>query len=111
MTVLAGQMTTTPTGNPEWAACDGRYYSQLAIPGTAATPLLPRPATAPGTGYRSDYWRRCGRWSGTRGIGAWRFRVPYDPAGTYFIKLEDDSADTTLTGTPPTPQKPPLGVK
>ena len=113
MTVLAGQMTQTPSGNAEWIPCDGRYVHITAIPKTGGTALLPRPSTPPGRGYRNDYAIRVGRWAGQRGIGRHgaKIRIPYDPSHTWFIKLEDDTADTTLTGTPPTPIKPPPGVR
>ena len=113
MTVLAGQMTQTPTGNPEWSPCDGRPVYVLANPKVSGSPILPRPATAPGTGYRQDYVRRVGHQGRRRGLGplGWIVCLPADPSATWYIKMEDDSADTTLTGTPPTPLHPPAGVK
>lgn len=115
MTVLAGQMTQTPSGNPEWMAADGKPYYVLAVPRVAGNPILPRPATGVlgGTGYRRDYVRRIGWQARRRGLGpiGWIIHMPIDPTATWFVKLEDDSADTTLAGTPPTAAKPPAGVR
>src|SRR5215467_6019741 len=110
MTVFAGQMRNTapPVGAPEWIPCDGRWIHVRYIPKTV--PALPRVAPAPDRGYRDDYLRRVGGFSGQRRGINWMVRIPYDPSGTWYIKLESDSADTTLPGAP-TPQHPPPGVK
>jgi hypothetical protein len=106
MTTLAGQMTQSPSGNAEWILCDGRYIFVNEIPpGLPRTPV----STTAGTGYRLDYLLRNGGWSGRRGIGRWRIRIPYDPTGTWYIKTCDDLPDASLTN-PPTPQNPPAGV-
>jgi hypothetical protein len=109
MTVLAGQMTQTPSGSPEWVACDGSTYAVRYTPLVGSTPLLPRPAAGVGRGDRTDYVRRVGNRSGSLGV-LWRFRVPYDPSGTWYVKLEDDTADATLVN-PPTAANPPSGVR
>jgi hypothetical protein len=109
MTVFASQMSQSATGNPEWIPCDGRWVSVRAIPKVSGTPLLPRPSTGKDRGYRGDYLRAVGGFSGRKGIN-WRVRIPYDPTGTWYIKLETDTADTAIPGAP-TPQHPPPGVK
>jgi hypothetical protein len=106
MPTNAGEMSQTPPGDPQWVAADGKYHY-----GYANLPNPARPHTVlPSTGTRRDFWRRNGGWSGTRGIGGWLFRVPRDPAGTWFISLADDSVETTLV-TPPTAMRPPAGVR
>jgi hypothetical protein len=103
MATNAGEMTTTVQANPQWKACDGRFYYGFA-------PLAARPHTGVSTGTYRDYWRRVGGFARTRGIGGWMIGVPRDPGGTYKVSLADDSGETALT-TPPTVQKPPAGVK
>lgn len=105
MPTLAGQMSQTPPGDPQWIACDGRYHY-----GYAPLPNPPRPHAGVSTGTRRDYWRNNGGWARTRGIGGWMLGTPYDAAGTWFVSLADDSAETTIPAAP-TPMKPPAGVK
>lgn len=107
MPTLAGQMSQTPPGNPQWRACNGSYaYGfNLYKPVYAA-----RPHAGVSTGTVRDYVRNVGGFSGTRGIGGWMLRAPYDAAGTWFITTADDSGETTIPAAP-TPQKPPAGVK
>ena len=106
MATNAGEMTQTPPGDPQWVACNGRYYY-----GYAPLPAPPRPHTVlPSTGTYRDYDRKVGSWARSRGIGGWMIGVPYDVAGTWYVSLADDSVETTLV-TPPTVQKPPAGVK
>jgi len=104
MATRAGQMSQTPPGDPQWVACDGKYHH-----GYVALPAPPRPHAGVSTGTRRDYVRNVGNFSGTRGIGGWMVRVPRDNAGTWFISLADDSAETVIPGAP-TPQNPPPGV-
>jgi hypothetical protein len=107
MATLAGQMSQTPPGDPQWRACNGQYIYGYA---TIKAPFTPRPHAGTSTGTYRDYDVNVGGFSGTRGIGGWMMRMPYDPAGTWFISTADDSSETTIPGAP-TPQKPPAGVK
>lgn len=95
MTVLAGTIRASATGNPLWEACDRKpyYVADQRDPQTLIK-VLPRAAPAPGYGDLRDYVRRVGRQYGWVGLGAngWRFNVPL-LAGNY-VKLNDDSADT-----------------
>lgn len=107
MPTLAGQMSQTPPGDPQWRACNGQYIYGYQ---TIRPPFTARPATGVSTGTYRDHERNVSGWSGTRGIGGWMMRLPYDPAGTWFISTADDSSETTIPGAP-TPIKPPPGVK
>ena len=95
MTVLAGTIRASATGNPLWEACDGKVYyvAMKKDPQTGIT-VLPRSAAAPGFGDLRDYFRRVGRKYGWCGFGTngWRFKVPVVAGNN--IKLNDDSADT-----------------
>jgi len=96
MTVLAGVIRGTATGNPLWEATDGKiYYTAMVKDPQTGITVLPRAATGTG-GYGDlrDYARRVGRKYGWVGFGTvgWRFKVP-TIAGS-FIKLNDDSGDT-----------------
>lgn len=110
MTVYAGQMSQSASGNPEWIPCDGRWVNVRAIPKISGTPLLPRPSAPPDRGYRIDFLKRVGGFSGQRRGINWMVRIPYDPTGTWYIKLETDTADTAIPGAP-TPRYPPPGVR
>jgi hypothetical protein len=91
MPTLAGQMSQTPPGDPQWRAADGSYiYGYATI-----RPAFPaRPHTGVSTGTYSDYDRNVGGWSGTRGIGGWMMRLPRG-AG-WFISTADDSSEAAL---------------
>jgi len=96
MTVLAGTIRATSTGNPLWEACDGKvYYVAMRKDPQTGIVVLPRPAVGTG-GYGDlrDWPRRVGRKYGWTGLGpiGFRFRVPVQ-AGN-FAKLNDDSTDT-----------------
>lgn len=96
MTVLAGTIRASATGNPLWEATDGKVYYVLTYkdPQTGIA-VLPRPATGTGGyGDMRDYIRRVGRQRCSLiGLGpmGWRFRV-LNQAGNY-VKLNDDSVD------------------
>jgi hypothetical protein len=107
MATLAGMLTQTPSGNPQWRACDGKFVFGYQAP---FPPQGARPHTAPSTGTYRDYWRNVRGFARTRGIGGWLIGAPYDPTGTWYVSFGDDSSDATLTN-PPTVQKPPAGVK
>ena len=104
MPTLAGQMSQTPPGDPQWRACDGSYIYGYA---TIRAPFTARPHTGVSTGTYADYERNNGSWAGSRGIGGWLMRLPRN-AG-WFISTADDSSETTIPGAP-TPQKPPPGT-
>jgi hypothetical protein len=97
MTVLAGVIRGSATGNPMWEATDGSVYYVLDYkdPQTGIT-VLPRPAVGTGGyGDKRDYIRRVGRQRYSLiGLGpmGWRFKV-LTQAGN-FVKLNDDSGDT-----------------
>lgn len=106
MATTAGQMTTTPPGDPQWVPCNGKYYY-----GYAPLPAPPRPHTVlPSTGTYRDYERNVGGWARTRGIGGWMIGVPYDPSATWSVSLADDSVETAIGGGNSV-QKPPAGVR
>lgn len=105
MPTFAGQMSSGVQANPQWVACDGRYYY-----GYAALPAPPRPHAGVSTGTRRDYERNVSGWARTRGIGGWMIGVPYDATGTYKVSLADDNVESNLAS-PPTVQNPPAGVK
>jgi hypothetical protein len=94
MPVLAGTIRASSTGNPEWVAADGKPYYTLFVPKSGGTPLLPRPAAAPGTGYRTDWRRRVGNKYGFTGLGPMGFRFCVPVVAGNYCKLTDDSADT-----------------
>ena len=107
MPTNAGEMTQSPPGDPQWVLCDGKYHHGYAT----AKPNFPdRPKAGISRGNVRDYHRRVQGWAGSRGIGGFLMRVPYDPTGTWYISRADDSSETTLTN-PPTPQHPPAGVR
>jgi hypothetical protein len=106
MPTFAGQMTQTPPGDPQWRACDGSYIRTFQPP---RPPQTARPHTGVSTGTFADYERNVGTFAGSRGIGGWLIRLPYDKTGTWFISTADDSSETTIPGAP-TPQHPPPGV-
>jgi hypothetical protein len=105
MATLAGQMSQTPPGDPQWVAADGKYHH-----GYANLPNPARPHAGVSTGTRRDYWRNNRARARTRGIGGWLIGAPYDAAATWFISLADDSVETTIPAAP-TPANPPAGVK
>jgi hypothetical protein len=91
MATLAGQMSQSVQANPQWKICNGGY-----VYGYANAPIPPRPHTGVSTGTTRDYWRRAGSWSGSRGIGGWMLRIPYDAGGSWRIATADDSGETAL---------------
>ena len=106
MPTLAGQMTQTPPGNPQWRACDGSYINCYQ---TIRPPQTVRPHTGTSTGTYRDYARNVGS-LGARGMAGWQMRLPRDPSGTWFISVADDSSETTIPNAP-TPAHPPAGVR
>ena len=106
MASTAGQMTTTPSGNPQWRAAGGAtIYSYQMLP----LPFTARPHTPPSTGTYRDWVRHMG-YNRTRGIGAWMIRLPFDPGATWFVTTADDSGDTAA-GLTNDALHPPTGVK
>lgn len=107
MPTLAGQMQNTTPTNPQWVKCNGTWYYVNDWTRTQRTPI---PAT-PSTGNRWDYIRRVGWWGRRGGLGmsGWKFRVPFDSTGTWWVSLADDNTETALVS-PPTVQNPPAGV-
>jgi hypothetical protein len=108
----AASLTQGATGgalNPQWVPCRGQYIRPRTPFGT------PRPHAGLetwSTGTHYDYWLRVGRWGGAHGIVVKpdTLRIPYDPSGSYYVSIADDSSETTLPS-PPTVQKPPPGVR
>jgi hypothetical protein len=94
MTVLAGTIRASSTGNPDWKNCDGStvYVAENKVSGTV---VLPRAAPAPGFGDHRDWRRRVGTKYGWVGLGVngFRFRLPVAGDGNY-VKTNDDTADT-----------------
>ncbi len=106
MATTAGQMTTTPTGNPQWRAANGAtFYGFRTIP----LPFTARPATPPSTGTPRDWVRHMG-FNRTMGIGGWLVKTPTDPGATWFVTTADDNTDTAA-GTTNDALHPPAGVK
>ena len=106
MPSTAGQMTTTPTGNPQWRAANGAVingYQMIPLPFTA------RPHTPPSTGTYRDWMRRMG-FNRTGGIGGFWVRLPRDPGATWFVTTADDSSDAP-SGVTNDALHPPAGVK
>jgi hypothetical protein len=89
MATFAGQMSSGAQPNPQWVACDGRYYYGY-------TALAARPHAGVSTGTYRDYERNVSGWARTRGIGGWMIGVPYDATATYKISLADDNGETAL---------------
>jgi hypothetical protein len=89
MATLAGEMVNSVQANPQWRMCGGQYIYGFAM-------VTARPHTAPSTGTARDYWRRNGSWSGSRGIGGWMLRMPYDVSGAWRISTADDSGEPAL---------------
>ena len=99
----AGQMTTTPTGNPQWRAAQ---LHRLGVPGadrTADQPPAHRhvlrhiPGLGDADGVQPDDWDR---WLAYQGADR----------GTWFVAVTDNSSDTP-TGVTNDANHPPAGVK
>lgn len=106
MATTAGQMTTTPTGNPQWRAANGaRINGFQAIP----LPFTARPHTAPSTGTYRDWVRRMG-FNRTQGIAGFWIKLPTDAGATWYVTTADDNTDTAA-GTTNSALNPPAGVK
>ncbi len=106
MASTAGQITATPSGNPQWRACNGAIingYQMIPLPFTA------RPHTGVSTGTYRDWTRRMG-FNRTMGIGGFWIKLPTDPGATQFVTTADDSGDTAA-GITTDALKPPAGVK
>lgn len=106
MPSTAGQMTTTPSGNPQWRAATGSIiygYQQIPLPFTA------RPHTPPSTGTYRDWVLRMG-FNRTMGIGGFWIKLPNGLVGGWFVTTADDNTDTAagITGDA---LHPPAGVK
>lgn len=105
MATTAGQMTNTPTGNPQWRAANGAIvFAYRTIP----LPFTERPHTGVSTGTYRDWVRRMG-FNRTMGIGGFWIKLPNDKAGTWYVTTADDSSDTA-TGTTNDALHPPAGV-
>jgi hypothetical protein len=106
MPSTAGQMTTTPTGNPQWRAANGAIVWSFQAP---VAPQTNRPHTGTSYGTYRDWVKQMG-FSRTSGIGGWHVRLPRDPGATWFVAVTDDSSDTP-TGVTNDANHPPAGVK
>lgn len=107
MPSTAGQMTATPTGNPQWRAANGAMVAGFQAP---IAPQTTRPHTASYSyGTYRDWVLRMG-FNRTRGIGGWRIKLPYDAGGTWYVATTDDSSDAP-SGVTNTANNPPAGVK
>jgi hypothetical protein len=106
MASTAGQMTTTPTGNPQWRAANGGIVYSFQAP---VAPQTNRPHTGTSYGTYRDWVMRMG-YSRTKGIAGWRIILPYDPSATWFVTVTDDSSDTP-TGVTNDANHPPAGVR
>lgn len=106
MPSTAGQMTTTPTGNPQWRACDHSIVWGFQNP---VAPQTTRPHTGTSYGNYRDWVLRMG-FNRTTGIGGWHIRVPRDPGATWFVAVTDDSSDTP-SGVTNDANRPPAGVR
>ena len=106
MASTAGQMTTTPSGNPQWRAANGSpvYAFQNPLP-----PQTNRPHTGTSYGSYRDWVMRQG-YSRTRGLAGWKIMLPRDAGGTWYVSVADDSSDTA-TGVTNDANHPPAGVK
>lgn len=105
-TTYAGQMNNVAPTNPQWKACNGAPYYVLDWTQSQRTKGVLS------EGNRQDYIRQVG-WQGRRrGLGplGWIVLVPYDPTGTWYVTLADDSTEVSLSS-PPTVMNPPPGVK
>jgi hypothetical protein len=106
MASTAGQMTTTPTGNPQWRACNDAVIFGFQAP---FPPQTNRPHTGTSYGRYRDWVMRMG-FNRTQGIGGWRINLPYDPGATWYVATTDDSSDAP-SGVTNTANNPPAGVK
>jgi len=94
---------------PQWVAADGRFI-RLTYQEFAPLPHVGLGPFSSGTKY--DYWRRVGRWAGSAGFHPLPsgLRVPYDPAGSWYVSVADNSSEADLVA-PPTVMRPPPGVR
>lgn len=106
MPTTAGQMTTTPSGNPQWRSANGAIVFGFQAP---FPPQTNRPHTGYSYGRYRDWVLRMG-YSRTAGIGGWRIKLPTDPGATWFVTTTDDSSDTAANITNDA-NRPPAGVK
>src|SRR4249920_880231 len=90
MASTAGQMTTTPSGNPQWRAANGAVVWGFQAP---VAPQTNRPHTGTSYGTYRDWVLRMG-YNRTSGIGGWHIRTPLDRGGTYYVTVTDDSSDS-----------------
>jgi len=104
MPSTAGQMTQTPTGNPQWRAANGGIVQGFQNP---VPPQTVRPHTGRSYGSYRDWVLQQG-YSRTRGIAGWRIKLP--TGAGWFVAVTDDSGDAP-TGVTGDSNKPPPGVK
>ncbi len=106
MATTAGQMTLTPSGNPQWRHADGSivYGYQPPVP-----PQTARPHTGRSFGTYRDWVLQMG-FNRTKGIGGFWVMLPRDPGATWFVSTADDSSDTPA-GVTNDANHPPAGVK
>jgi hypothetical protein len=104
MASTAGQITATPTGNPQWRSCNGAIVAGYQAP---IAPQTLRPHTGRSYGTYRDWVLQMG-FNRTKGIGGWRIMLP--TGATFYVATTDDSSDTP-TGVVGDANKPPAGVK
>jgi hypothetical protein len=107
MASTAGQMSTTPSGNPQWRAANGSVIYGYAAP---VAPQTNRPHTGRSYGTYRDWVLQMG-FNRTRGIGGWRINLPRDPGATWFVTVTDDSSDGATIPAGVDALHPPAGVK
>ena len=106
MASTAGQMTTTPTGNPQWRAANGAIVWGFQAP---VAPQTNRPHAGRSYGTYRDWVLQMG-YNRTMGIAGWMHKLPTDPGATWFVATTDDSSDAP-TGITNDANHPPAGVK
>ena len=104
MPSTAGQMTQTPTGNPQWRATNGAIVQGFQAP---IAPQTNRPHTGYSYGTYRDWVLKMG-YNRTSGIAGWRVKLP--TGAGWFVAVTDDSSDAS-TGVTNTANNPPAGVK
>lgn len=104
MPSTAGQMTQTPTGNPQWRAANGAIVWGFQAP---YAPQTNRPHTGTSYGTYRDWVLQMG-FNRTSGIGGWHVKLP--TGATWYVATTDDSSDAP-TGVTNTALNPPAGVK
>lgn len=106
MASTAGQMTQTPTGNPQWRAANGSIVWGWQPP---VPPQTVRPHAGTSYGNYKDWVLRMG-FNRTMGIAGFWVKLPRDPGATWFAAVTDDTSDTP-SGVTNDANHPPAGVK